>query len=83
MSGLCTSGEATATVKSSDTTGPTGQYVNRELGRGQPRPPSFTDNLIEEARKRQAAQLLTKSNRRDALANNPGGTPAVSYSLLK
>jgi hypothetical protein len=60
-------------------------YVNRELGRtgGPPKPPDFTDSLIQEARKRQAQQLLTKSNRRDALANNPGAPPPVSYSLLK
>lgn len=45
--------------------------------------PDFTDNLIQEARKRQAAQLLLKSNRRDALANNPGTAAPVSYSLLK
>jgi len=39
--------------------------------------PDFTDQLLVEARKRMAGQLMTKSSRRQALSNNPG-----SYSLL-
>lgn len=93
MSGLCTSGAATATVGGNTTvkqdnakgaTGTAAQYVDKERNpSGAPAPPDFADNLVQEARKRQASQLLLKSNRRDALANNPGAPSPVSYSLLK
>ena len=93
MSGLCTPGAATATVKGNTTvksdnaagaSGTAAQHVENERNpSGAPPPPDFADNLVQEARKRQAAQLLLKSNRRDALANNPGAPSPVSYSLLK
>lgn len=75
-------GRAEATVKSSDTTGPTGQYVAREKDpRYYPDAPDFNDELIQEARKRMAGQLIAKSSRRSALANNPGAA-SPSYTLL-
>lgn len=93
MSGLCSSGESSATIKGNTTvkqdkaagaTNTAAEYVQHEQNpTGAATPPDFSDNLIQEARKRQAAQLLTKSNRRDALANNAGAPSPASYSLLK
>lgn len=91
MSGLCTSGAATATVKGNTTVkqdvaagakNTAAEYVQRENNPAWlADQPDFSDKLIEDARKRMAMQLSTKSSRRDALANNPG-TPAAAYSLL-
>jgi hypothetical protein len=95
MSGACTAGQATATVKGNTTVkqddaagakGTAAQAVDAEknaekaLGLGEP---DLTDSLLEEARKRMGLQLMARSSRRDALANNPGGGfTASSYSLL-
>lgn len=83
MSGLCTAGQgqSTATVKSNTTVKQDAAQRRENLGIP-PDGPDFADNLIQEARKRQASQLITKSNRRDALANNAGAPAPASYSLL-
>lgn len=90
MSGLCTSGSADATVKGNTTAkqddaagakGTAAQYVRDANTNPLATEPDLSDQLIEDARKRMALQLQTKSSRRDALANNPGATPAA-YSLL-
>lgn len=84
MSGLCTAGQGSTDVVVKQDATPAQQQRNQRLNQGFPdAPPDFNDNLIQEARKRQAQQLLTRSNRRDALANNPGSAPTVSYSLLR
>jgi hypothetical protein len=105
MSGLCTSGQASATIgkptiPDADAQGKRPSWVDtndqatilqtradaaqRRKNLGLPDPaPDFNDELLQQARKTQAAQLLLKSNRRDALANNPGAPSPVSYSLLR
>lgn len=78
---MCFQGQSTATIRQTDT--PRERVAQQRVNLGVPaEEPDFADNLIQEARKRQAAQLLTKSNRRDALENNPGSSAPVSYSLL-
>lgn len=44
--------------------------------------PDFTDELLEQARKRMAGQLMTKGSRRSALSANPGRASPGNYSLL-
>jgi hypothetical protein len=83
---MCFQGAATATIKNDATPLQQGRnlvQVQKERAGTPADAPDFSDNLLQEARKRQAAQLLLKSNRRDALANNPGAPAPVDYSLLK
>lgn len=84
MSGLCTAGQGSSSATITKNTTVRQDEAQKRLNLGlPPDAPDFSDNLIQEARKRQAAQLLLKSNRRDALANNAGAPAPASYSLLK
>lgn len=44
--------------------------------------PDLTDNLLEEARKRMALNLSTRTSRRNALTNGSLGALPVEYSVL-
>lgn len=92
MSGACTAGQSSATIKGNTTvkqdnaagaTGTAAQYVEQERNPdGMATLPDFSDTLLQAARKRMAGDYLAKSSRRQSLANNPGGGAPVGYSLL-
>lgn len=82
MSGLCTPGQASATI-TKNTTAQQDEAQKRANLMIPADSPDVTDSLMTEARKRMAMNLVQKQSRRDALANNAGAPTPTSYSLLK